>query len=456
MENEASDLVQLHKSSSLNSLTSDPLSRLAAVNIPVVEQRMTRNKTQVLKASTSRASEQFNGVLSYLGASSELNNFLMLAGLLDAGFVGDIYTWTNKRIQKRLDRILTSSWNDKEFDVRLEHLNRATSDHCPLLISFPSFVKPIASFRKAFDASPMDVNRDQMAKCQALLFKSMHMEEIFWKQKATTRWIVLKKIWEMNEDGVAGPDWFSVAFYVACCNIIKVDVYHEVLEFFKGGSFPKVAMIKRKHRKGFGWVVGILGNLGLSSFGTIVRDIESNIVMAKHSVIGLGSNIRAKLVGILRGLELCIENNLSRMWLESDSFMALKIIKASYVGWGLRNLVLKIKRYIVKYQVFCSHVFREANDAVDHLANQVFGFHMDRVLAPQDVDKFLFGICKIDRLEWGRSTIVEEHGRRSIEFKDFMVFINMLKIEVFSAQAYELTGNCASFYDEDCLLRGQA
>ncbi|KAG6505730.1 hypothetical protein ZIOFF_038095 [Zingiber officinale] len=46
-------------------------------------------------------------------------------------------------------------------------------------------------------------------------------------------------VWEMNEDGAAGPDGFSVMFYKVCLDIIKDDVYQAVLEFFKGEAFPK-------------------------------------------------------------------------------------------------------------------------------------------------------------------------------------------------------------------------
>ncbi|XP_042450686.1 uncharacterized protein LOC122035343 [Zingiber officinale] len=92
--------------------------------------------------------EHSAGILNNPGAVKEFNDFVMLAGLIDTGFVGDKFTWTNLRIWKRLDRVLiSSSWNVKDYGVRIEHLNRATSDHCPLLISFPSISPSVSSFR---------------------------------------------------------------------------------------------------------------------------------------------------------------------------------------------------------------------------------------------------------------------------------------------------------------------
>ncbi|KAG6491490.1 hypothetical protein ZIOFF_052841 [Zingiber officinale] len=102
----------------------------------------------VVYAKCTSMEEHSAGVLVKPGAMEDFNNFIMLAGLVDVGFVGDRYTWTNNRVWKRLDRVLLSpSWGSLDFTVRVEHLSRAASDHCPLLVEFPGFQKPRASFR---------------------------------------------------------------------------------------------------------------------------------------------------------------------------------------------------------------------------------------------------------------------------------------------------------------------
>ncbi|XP_074574624.1 uncharacterized protein LOC141831085 [Curcuma longa] len=338
--------------------------------------------------------EHSAGVLAKPGAVRDFNNFIMMAGLLDAGFVGDTYTWTNNRVWKRLDRVILSpSWGAKDFGVKVEHLSRATSDHCPLLLSFPAFGRPKSSFRfqnmwtrhdgflltvrlnwllpcqgtgmkrlqiklkrlknhlkwwnaevfgniqekvqrtesdfalaeKRFDSNPTVENRVQMAQSQAQLNKILYMEEDFWKQKAAVRWMGegdrntkffhhlaqkrrlsgrIYRIWEdgvclekpeliqasgavffekllaedttallpasmeniprmikdeensslsaiptieevrqviltMSTESAAGPDGFSVSFYVTCWEIIKSDVYEAVVDFFRGSPFPR-------------------------------------------------------------------------------------------------------------------------------------------------------------------------------------------------------------------------
>ncbi|XP_073305752.1 uncharacterized protein [Primulina huaijiensis] len=63
----------------------------------------------------------------------EFNTFIIDSGMIDAGFEGSSFTWTNKTIWKR--------------SIRVEHLARTVSDHCPLLITAPVFARGPSSFR---------------------------------------------------------------------------------------------------------------------------------------------------------------------------------------------------------------------------------------------------------------------------------------------------------------------
>ncbi|XP_073062068.1 uncharacterized protein [Primulina eburnea] len=78
----------------------------------------------------------------------EFNTFILDSGLIDAGFEGSSFTWTNKTIWKRLDRVLVSiDWGDHFSSIRFEHLARTVSDHCPLLVTAPVFARGPSSFR---------------------------------------------------------------------------------------------------------------------------------------------------------------------------------------------------------------------------------------------------------------------------------------------------------------------
>ena len=76
-------------------------------------------------------------VMEYTGCMDYYN-------LIDLGFSGTKYTWTNKRdigdlIQQRLDRVwANSSWKVAFPEALVKHLARNNSDHCPLLLSLDS------------------------------------------------------------------------------------------------------------------------------------------------------------------------------------------------------------------------------------------------------------------------------------------------------------------------------
>ncbi|EOY32240.1 Uncharacterized protein TCM_039863 [Theobroma cacao] len=57
-------------------------------------------------------------------------------GLVDGGFEGNLYTWTNNHMFQRLDRVVYNHhWLNFLPITWVQHLNRDGSDHCPLLIS---------------------------------------------------------------------------------------------------------------------------------------------------------------------------------------------------------------------------------------------------------------------------------------------------------------------------------
>ncbi|XP_075636657.1 uncharacterized protein LOC142608883 [Castanea sativa] len=71
---------------------------------------------------------------------SRFNDFLNNCNLLDLGYNGPRFTWTNKRdnglVMKRLHRALSNpQWNLLFNDAHVRHLPRKSSDHHPILLS---------------------------------------------------------------------------------------------------------------------------------------------------------------------------------------------------------------------------------------------------------------------------------------------------------------------------------
>ena len=85
-----------------------------------------------------------------------LNSFMDAACLVDLGFDGNPFTWTNARegaalIRERLDRALANhTWISEFPGTQVSHLPRTYSDHCPVSVNlnlFPSSHQKLFPFR---------------------------------------------------------------------------------------------------------------------------------------------------------------------------------------------------------------------------------------------------------------------------------------------------------------------
>ncbi|KAJ4770731.1 DNAse I-like superfamily protein [Rhynchospora pubera] len=86
------------------------------------------------------SSEKFGGSARIKQNTIEFQDFVFSAGLLDLGYKGPAYTWTNNRsvsnaIYQRLDRVLvTPNWLQLYPNAYVNHLPMIHSDHCPILL----------------------------------------------------------------------------------------------------------------------------------------------------------------------------------------------------------------------------------------------------------------------------------------------------------------------------------
>ncbi|KAL9658977.1 hypothetical protein QQ045_028187 [Rhodiola kirilowii] len=87
------------------------------------------------------------------GAMIEFNEFQIQAGLGDAGYIGNKYTWCNNQegdaqIWTRLDRLLVNGRALAMLpDLQVHHLARVASDHCPLCISLGDNGRRCSTFK---------------------------------------------------------------------------------------------------------------------------------------------------------------------------------------------------------------------------------------------------------------------------------------------------------------------
>lgn len=89
------------------------------------------------------ASEKLGGNNANLTRIALFRDCLNTCNMIDLGYRGNKFTWSNKRyrnrsslILERLDSCLTNnSWINHYPDATVTHLRRTKSDHCPLILS---------------------------------------------------------------------------------------------------------------------------------------------------------------------------------------------------------------------------------------------------------------------------------------------------------------------------------
>ncbi|XP_073057419.1 uncharacterized protein [Primulina eburnea] len=158
----------------------------------------------------------------------EFNHFILDSGLVDAGFEGSSFTWTNKTIWKRLDRVfvpgLCSGPRSFRFQsmwlrhhgflqtVRLNwnlpcHLNgmprlfvklKRLKSHLKwwnksvfgdLFAKLAEAEQAVRLAEAVCEADPSDLHWTCLSNCNADLARVTAMEADFWRQKADCKWI---------------------------------------------------------------------------------------------------------------------------------------------------------------------------------------------------------------------------------------------------------------------------
>lgn len=81
-------------------------------------------------------------------STQSLQRLLSSAGLVDMGYMGSRFTWSNNRkgpakILSRLDRVYANhKWFHANTTTQVKHLQRVFFDHCPLLVEVAQQAKP--------------------------------------------------------------------------------------------------------------------------------------------------------------------------------------------------------------------------------------------------------------------------------------------------------------------------
>ncbi|XP_024195607.1 uncharacterized protein LOC112198715 [Rosa chinensis] len=71
----------------------------------------------------------------FTGRFGALRDWINMNALIDMGYKGSCYTWSNNRVKERLDRAFCNcSWRSTFSDAFIQHLPKTRSDHCPIIM----------------------------------------------------------------------------------------------------------------------------------------------------------------------------------------------------------------------------------------------------------------------------------------------------------------------------------
>lgn len=85
--------------------------------------------------------EKFGGLVVDLHWALRFQDFLNYCRMIDLGFSGPEFTWSNNQplthlIQERIDRVFVNpTWNELYLEACVKHLERSHFDYCPVILS---------------------------------------------------------------------------------------------------------------------------------------------------------------------------------------------------------------------------------------------------------------------------------------------------------------------------------
>ncbi|EOY09178.1 Uncharacterized protein TCM_024574 [Theobroma cacao] len=81
--------------------------------------------------------------------------------------------------------------------------------------------------------------------------------------------------------------------------------------------------------------------------GGVLRDHSSNIIFGFLKNFGPQNSLQVELMALYRGLHLCIEHNVSRVWIEMDAQIVVQMIQGDLKGsYKIRYLLESIRKYL--------------------------------------------------------------------------------------------------------------
>ncbi|WRX23679.1 Ribonuclease H domain - like 10 [Theobroma cacao] len=137
------------------------------------------------------------------------------------------------------------------------------------------------------------------------------------------------------------------------------------------------------HPKIVYWSRPLMGEFKLNAYGSskeafqnaagggVLRDHTSTLIFGFFENFGRYNSIQAELMALHRGLLLCNEYNISRVWIEMDAKAIVQMLHEGHKGSSrTRYLLSSIRQCLSGISYRISHIHRQGNQVVDYLSNK--------------------------------------------------------------------------------------
>lgn len=113
------------------------------------------------------------------------------------------------------------------------------------------------------------------------------------------------------------------------------------------------------------------GNPGESAYSFCLRNGRGILIHAEAEPMSNATNMQAKIGAIKEAVTYCKEHKIREVILETDSLVAMKILKTEWeIPWHIEPKTQYIQQVMQEVGIHIQHIFREANQLVDALANE--------------------------------------------------------------------------------------
>lgn len=124
---------------------------------------------------------------------------------------------------------------------------------------------------------------------------------------------------------------------------------------------------------------GSRGNPGPAGIGAVILDENNKVLSEVSEFIGNGTNNQAEYTALIRGLEVALKLNPSKINCYLDSELVVKQLNKEYKVKNpeIKELYNKVLDLVIFQQVSFSHIPREKNKEADKLVNKALDKHLN-------------------------------------------------------------------------------